>query len=354
MPIRNTRYFFLLSLLAAFSLLLAERTVAAVVYYHPDHLGSASVLTDSEGTVAGETQYYPYGETFHSTTDSSSGYLYTDQEKDGETDLYYYGARYYDPILASFLSVDPIIASAYLPSTLNPYSPMLNNPVRLVDPDGRTSKESQLLWGKQRLNKLDMELIGNEIKYLQSYRQSLQDQLSLLDKLGKAPDVSDKIISLEKIKNINLGKHAKENRIAELKREIAQTSFDLDIMQEHYEKMDFEHKKLTKTAMKKSSPSMKRIGRAGAVVTVISVLASKETSATDKIIDLTLSGISFAAGPFGVLSDLLFFPDQMGDSTLSPDFDPGWKCEPNEGPNSGTLQLDLGTDDQYLPMYEGE
>ena len=139
---------FFLIMLIAYLIMTSGETKAEVVYYHPDHLGSASVLTDSEGTVAGETQYYPYGETFHSTTDSSSGYLYTDQEKDGETDLYYYDARYYDPRLASFLSTDPIIGNVYLPIYLNPYAPMLHNPVKLIDPDGRTPDDPSFYYNR--------------------------------------------------------------------------------------------------------------------------------------------------------------------------------------------------------------
>lgn len=52
------------------------------------------------------------------------------------TQLYYYGARYYDPALGRFLSPDPVDPDPYNPQSLNPYSYVLNNPVRYIDPTG--------------------------------------------------------------------------------------------------------------------------------------------------------------------------------------------------------------------------
>ena len=131
----KNRNLFLFLLLPAACMLLPERTQADVVYHHPDHLGSSSVLTDVSGSISAESQYYPYGETFSETGGTSTDYKYTGQEKDDEIDLYYYGARYYDTQLARFLSTDPL----FNPLKPSPYAYVHNNPIKMVDPDGRNA-----------------------------------------------------------------------------------------------------------------------------------------------------------------------------------------------------------------------
>ena len=61
---------------------------------------------------------------------------YTGQTDDIETDLYYYGSRYYDPVLGRFIQPDSIIADVYSSQALNPYAYVLGNPLRYVDPAG--------------------------------------------------------------------------------------------------------------------------------------------------------------------------------------------------------------------------
>ncbi len=61
--------------------------------------------------------------------------LFTGQRLDN-TGLYYYGARYYDPIIGRFISPDTIVQNRYNPQALNPYSYVLNNPLKYTDPTG--------------------------------------------------------------------------------------------------------------------------------------------------------------------------------------------------------------------------
>jgi len=63
---------------------------------------------------------------------------FTSKERDNETGLDYFGARYYGSLLGRFTSVDPLIASgrASLPQSWNRYAYALNNPLWLIDPDG--------------------------------------------------------------------------------------------------------------------------------------------------------------------------------------------------------------------------
>ncbi len=80
-------------------------------YYHSDHLGSASYITNLDGEVVQHVEYVPLGEVFieeHNNT-WNTPYLFNGKELDEETGLYYYGARYYNPRTSLWLSVDPLM-----------------------------------------------------------------------------------------------------------------------------------------------------------------------------------------------------------------------------------------------------
>ena len=121
---------------------------AFVYYYHPDHLGSSAFITDANGEVTQHIEYFAFGETFleeHSNTERTP-YLYNAKELDEETELYYYGARYYDPINSNWLGVDPLVFGEYLDrqpqkgvfNTLNMavYSYVGQNPINYTDYEG--------------------------------------------------------------------------------------------------------------------------------------------------------------------------------------------------------------------------
>ena len=108
-------------------------------FYHSDHLGSNSVITDENGQLVEKTKYTPFGSV--TAGGAKSKYLYTGQEKDVETGLYYYGARYYNPELRRFVQADSILPDVYDPQQLNRYSYVKNNPLKYIDPDGRESKD---------------------------------------------------------------------------------------------------------------------------------------------------------------------------------------------------------------------
>ncbi|MBI3334564.1 RHS repeat-associated core domain-containing protein, partial [Candidatus Pacearchaeota archaeon] len=78
--------------------------------------------------------YEPFGEIY--SGNESSRYLYTGQELDQDTDLYYYGARYYDPSIPLFIQPDPLIQDIYTPADLNRYAYVRNNPYKYTDPSG--------------------------------------------------------------------------------------------------------------------------------------------------------------------------------------------------------------------------
>jgi len=112
----------------------SEEKENLVFFYHPDHLGSTSYVTDADGNIAQHVEYIPYGEVFVEERNNSfsTNYLFNAKELDNETGLYYYGARYLDPTGAMWLSVDPVFHAG-----TSPYAYCLGNPVKMVDPDGR-------------------------------------------------------------------------------------------------------------------------------------------------------------------------------------------------------------------------
>jgi RHS repeat-associated protein len=111
-------------------------------YHLKDHLGNVRAVFNSNGTMSQKTDYYPFG-MISSITQSGStdnNYLYNGKELQDDNfgsvalDWYDYGARFYDPQIGRFTTVDPM---AELYFSINPYCYALNNPVALIDPDGQ-------------------------------------------------------------------------------------------------------------------------------------------------------------------------------------------------------------------------
>ena len=104
-------------------------------YYHPDHLGSSSYITNLDGEVAQHIEYVPFGEVFIEERNNTwnTPYLFNAKELDEETGLYYYGARYYEPRLSLWMSTDPM-QEKYPQHTS--YLFVGSNPVNAIDPDG--------------------------------------------------------------------------------------------------------------------------------------------------------------------------------------------------------------------------
>ncbi|MHC1725688.1 MAG: RHS repeat-associated core domain-containing protein [Syntrophobacteraceae bacterium] len=148
----------------------SRKSANEIYYYHTDHLGSTRVLTDKDGEEVQTFFYDPFGKTRPENVTGSSpiNYKYTGQEEDPETGLYYYKARYYDPVIGRFLSHDPLFQAYFDPPTfprllrfgylpkvppiyskagtlgmatvlgkiLNPYAYVNNNPLNWTDPYG--------------------------------------------------------------------------------------------------------------------------------------------------------------------------------------------------------------------------
>ena len=126
-------------------------------YYHPDHLGSSSYITNLDGEVVQHIEYVPFGEVFIEERNSiwNTPYLFNAKEFDEETGLYYYGARYYEPRVSLWISTDPMQEKT---SNITTYAYCINNPVAYIDHDGKFSKKWMAnisrtwynLWHKQK------------------------------------------------------------------------------------------------------------------------------------------------------------------------------------------------------------
>ncbi len=128
----------------------SSATLCTTCYLTVDHLGSTRLITDPAGTPVERRDYLPFGEEITVSTGNPRygvpGYAddggirlkFTGKERDAETGLDYFGARYFSGAQGRFTTPDPLMASARVsdPQTWNRYSYALNNPLRYFDPDG--------------------------------------------------------------------------------------------------------------------------------------------------------------------------------------------------------------------------
>ena len=104
-------------------------------FYHGDHLGSSSWITDASGNVNQHLQYMPFGEQFidQRATSHDIRFKFTGKERDAETGYSYFGARYYASDLSVWLSVDML---DFKYQSMSPYIYTAGNPVMFIDADG--------------------------------------------------------------------------------------------------------------------------------------------------------------------------------------------------------------------------
>jgi RHS repeat-associated protein len=96
-------------------------------------MGSATVLQQDD--------YYPFGYEISRGTITSpkNEYLYNKKELQEELQQYDYGARFYDPVIGRWTTVDPLVEEDQESTT--PYGYVFNDPIRFVDPDGRVPED---------------------------------------------------------------------------------------------------------------------------------------------------------------------------------------------------------------------
>jgi RHS repeat-associated protein len=127
-------------------------TTTTIFYVHPDHLGGANALTDSQGLLNESLEYYPYGALRADTlagTYAGTKRKYIGQVYDASSGLNYLNARYQDPGRGQFLSEDPVFwgnpsqQNLTDPQSFNTYSYAEDNPVTFKDPSGLSLTQTQ-------------------------------------------------------------------------------------------------------------------------------------------------------------------------------------------------------------------
>jgi RHS repeat-associated protein len=160
-------------------------------YYHQDHLGSASVISDKNGAKVETSDYLPYGgKRAHAGTHVTS-YKYTDQELDSETGLYNYDARLYDPLIGRFISADSTIPNWHDPQALDRYAYVRNNPLAFIDPDGHTYEDALSVWNSFITNPASAKyglpkagMFSRNIKYTMPFTDQFKNRLAYMDSKG--------------------------------------------------------------------------------------------------------------------------------------------------------------------------
>jgi len=104
-------------------------------YYIKDHLGSVRLAKNLAGTVVSARNYSAFGETIQESVTSGKNkrYRFTGKERDDETNMDYFGARYYDAEVGRWNTVDPLYEKY---PGWSPYNYCMNRPYNIIDPDG--------------------------------------------------------------------------------------------------------------------------------------------------------------------------------------------------------------------------
>ncbi len=130
------------------------------LYYIKDHLGTIRVTLKADGTTASAQDYYSFGsyKKEYNQADANGKYRFTEKERDNETGYDYFGARYYDSEIGRWHSVDPL-ADKY--PGFSPYNYCINNPMRVVDPDGMRLYIFNSSWGDESYKEDMKETLGD-------------------------------------------------------------------------------------------------------------------------------------------------------------------------------------------------
>ena len=121
---------------AGYGYILNDTTKEETFFYHSDHLGSTSYITDDHANITQYDAYLPYGELLVDEHSSSEDlpYKFNGKQFDEETGLYYYGARYMDPKISMWLGVDPLMEKY---PNVTGYCYTMDNPIKFIDPNGK-------------------------------------------------------------------------------------------------------------------------------------------------------------------------------------------------------------------------
>lgn len=152
-------------------------------YYHEDHLGSSSVITDQTGKVVEELAFYPFGSArnLFKPRQMENPYQFTQKERDRESGLDYFGRRFYAAQIGRWISPDPLGEQG---GGMNLYAYVNEKPLNHFDPDGAEVKVTYTESGNRGVYKIDVKaVVVNASSHtfskqeLQSYAKSLEQTI---------------------------------------------------------------------------------------------------------------------------------------------------------------------------------
>ena len=166
-----------------------------VEYYHLDALGSVRVVTDDAGQVIARHDFLPFGEEWNPQSTAKEKRLFTGHERDAETGLDYFGARYYRPQVGRFTTVDPVMnvkGNLVNPKKWNRYAYVLNNPLIFIDRGGREEDAAYSLY----LIRDQVRRIGGDAAVAQMDRRNAIMGLSVVAGLATGAVAAEAVPSM--------------------------------------------------------------------------------------------------------------------------------------------------------------
>jgi RHS repeat-associated protein len=153
-----------------------------MVYFHADHLGSTTLVTDAAGVEVAKFFYEPYGhlDERRSKGHEASSFRFAGHEYDfdiegvGPGGLYYFGARYYDPKLGIFITADPIAEVSPRSEGSSRFTYALGNPATNVDPTGLFAVDETSSQGCKSFGETDC--IGTSVDLLPGSQEIMRAQ----------------------------------------------------------------------------------------------------------------------------------------------------------------------------------
>jgi len=177
----------------------AHAQTDTVTYVYTNPQGTPLVKADAAGNVVARYDYTPYGSSVASLGSAPDGPGYTGHVNDPETGLVYMQARYYQPD-GRFLSPDPVEPTPGNLFSFNRYDYANDNPVRYIDPDGRTCTETNKTYTCQ-IDKVVTQVNGKNVtrdataedhKTYAGLEKALTKAVNAAASSGKTADISFK------------------------------------------------------------------------------------------------------------------------------------------------------------------
>ena len=142
-----------------------DTTKEETFFYHSDHLGSTSYITDDKANITQYDAYLPYGELLVDEHSSSEDlpYKFNGKQFDEETGLYYYGARYMNPVTSLFLNTDRFREKYPF---LSAYNFCKGNPIKFKDINGDSLDMNNVIMMDRKNSTNNMEQIEKDLKMI--------------------------------------------------------------------------------------------------------------------------------------------------------------------------------------------